>query len=258
MKTGRSLRRSFSALLSTLALFGLWEGYVRLSGTPPQILPAPSAVLKAVWTYRDLLFRVHLPVTLQEVLIGFALSFILGALLGLAIYLWRPLELTLYPLIVASQTVPTIAISPVFLWWFGYTLQQKVAVVVLITFFPIAIGLYDGLKAADRDQIELLRSMGASRWQILRLAEWPAALPSLLTATKLAGAAAVVGATIGEWLGGEAGLGYFGRRMNTQWKVDALFASVLLLSLLGIALVLLVTWLERRLLRWRPESDSNA
>jgi putative hydroxymethylpyrimidine transport system permease protein len=247
------MRKSTAALLSGLCFLLLWEGYVRLAGVSNKILPPPSAALQALWELRAPLFGVHLPTTLLEVLIGFGASLLLGILLGLAIHRWRFLELALYPLIVASQTVPTIAISPVFLWWFGYSLSQKVAVIVLITFFPIAIGLYDGLKSADRDQIELLQAMGASRWQILRLVEWPAALPSLLTATKLAAAAAVVGATIGEWLGGEAGLGYFGRRMNTQWRVDALFASVLLLSLLGIGGVLLVGALERRLLRWRSK-----
>lgn len=246
------MKRSSAAILSGLCFFLLWEGYVRLFHVSNKILPPPSQVLRALWEFRKPLFNVHLPTTLNEVLIGFAASLVLGIGLGLAIHRWRLLELALYPLIIASQTVPTIAISPVFLWWFGYSFQQKAAVIVLITFFPIAIGLYDGLKSADREQIELLKAMGASRWQILRLVEWPAALPSLLTATKLAAAAAVVGATIGEWLGGESGLGYFGRRMNTQWRVDALFASVLLLSLLGIAGVLLVGLYERWLLRWRP------
>jgi putative hydroxymethylpyrimidine transport system permease protein len=246
------MRKSTAALLSGLTLFLLWETYVRVLNVSNKILPPPSQVLRALWEFRGPLFKVHLPTTLIEVLVGFGAALLLGIALGLAIHRWRLLELALYPLIIASQTVPTIAISPVFLWWFGYSLQQKVAVIVLITFFPIAIGLYDGLKGADREQIELLQAMGASRWQILRLVEWPAALPSLLTATKLAAAAAVVGATIGEWLGGEAGLGYFGRRMNTQWRVDALFASVLLLSFLGIVGVLLVGLCERWLLRWRP------
>lgn len=247
------MRKSTAALLSGLAFFLLWEAYVRLAGISTKILPPPSAALKAIWEFRAPLFQIHLPTTLNEVILGFGLALLLGVLLGLAIHRWRFLELALYPLIVASQTIPTIAISPVFLLWFGYSLKQKMAVIVLITFFPIAIGLYDGLKSADRDQIDLLKAMGASRWQILRLVEWPSALPALLTSAKLAAAAAVVGATIGEWLGGESGLGYFGRRMNTQWRVDALFASVLLLSFLGIIGVLLVGALERTLLRWRSK-----
>jgi putative hydroxymethylpyrimidine transport system permease protein len=253
----KPMKRSLAPTLTVLVMLSLWELYVRLAHVPHYILPAPSAVAQAVWQYREQLFITHLPVTVAETLLGFVLSVVLGAALGAGMHLWRPVEQALYPLVVASQTIPVIAISPVFLWWFGYTLSQKVAVVVLFGFFPVAVGAIDGLRSADPDLRDLLRSMGATRGRILRMVEIPAALPHFLAGVKVAAAVSVVGATIGEWLGGESGLGIFGRRMTSSLKTPALFASVVLLSLLGIALFLAVRWAEARLLRWRPTGQGN-
>lgn len=251
------MRRNLAPTLTLVSLVGLWELYCRLAKIPRYILPAPSDVLQAIWEYRDLLFATHLPVTLAEVLIGFVLSVLLGAALGVAMHLWRPVERALYPLVVASQTIPIIAIAPVFLWWFGYSLTQKVAVVVLMSFFPVAVGTFDGLRSADPELIGLLHSLGASRRRILQMVEIPSSLPLFLAGVKVAAAVSVIGATIGEWLGGESGLGIFGRRMTTSLKTPALFASVVVLSLLGIVLFVAVGWVERRLLRWRPKSHTD-
>lgn len=250
--------RTYLAPALTLLSFALiWELYARLAAVPHYILPAPTVIGGAIWEYRELLFLTHLPVTLLEVLIGFGLSLLLGAALGTAMHLWAPVARALYPLVVASQTIPLIAISPVFLWWFGYTLAQKVAVVVLFSFFPVAVGTYDGLRGAEPEQLDLLRSMGAGRWQLLRLVQIPSALPHFLAGVKVAATVSVIGATIGEWLGGDAGLGIFGRRMTSSLKTPALFASVVILSLIGIALFLTVSWVERRLLHWRPKESRH-
>lgn len=251
------IKRLLAPGLTLLGLGATWELYARLAAVPHYILPAPTVIAAAIWEYRELLFLTHLPVTLLEVLTGFALSLLLGAGLGTAMHLWPPVARALYPLVVASQTIPLIAISPVFLWWFGYTLAQKVAVVVLISFFPVAVGTYDGLRSADPEQLDLLRSMGAGRWQILRLVQIPSALPHFFAGVKVAAAVSVIGATIGEWLGGDAGLGIFGRRMASSLKTPALFASVVILSLLGIALFLAVGWVERRLIHWRPKASRH-
>jgi putative hydroxymethylpyrimidine transport system permease protein len=248
------MKRNLAPTITVLILFAVWELYTQIAAVPKYILPAPSMVVQALWDYREQLFLVHLPTTLLETLLGFGLSVALGVGIGVAMHLWRPVEKAIYPLVVASQTIPVIAISPVFLWWFGYSLSQKIAVVVLFSFFPVAVGVIDGLRSADPDLLDLLRSMGASRSRILRMVEIPAALPHFFAGTKVAAAVAVIGATIGEWLGGETGLGIFGRRMTSSLKTPALFASVVLLSLLGIALFLAVRWLERRCLRWRPET----
>lgn len=166
-----------AALLALLTL-AVWETVARLGLVPPFILPAPSAVWMALMEDRHLLFGVHLPATLLEVLTGFALSVVCGSLLGIAMHLFRPLAKALYPLLIISQTVPLIALSPLFIMWFGYTLWSKVAVVFLTAFFPVVIGTYDGLSKNTDAYRELLLTYGANRWQILGKVSVPLALPS--------------------------------------------------------------------------------
>lgn len=237
-----------AVLLAFLLL--LWEGLSRLLAVPAFILPPPSAIAAAVWELRGPLFGVHLPVTLGEIALGLALALAVGVGLAVAMHFSPLLERAIYPLVVASQTVPIIAISPVFLLWFGYSIWQKVAVIVLISFFSITVNTFDGLRARDPELVELLQAAGAGRWQVFLKAEVPAALPLFFSGLKIAAAMCVIGATIGEWLGASAGLGYFGRRMASTMRAAPLFASVFILSLVGIALFGLIAWLEQRLLPW--------
>lgn len=231
------------ALLLTLVL--LWEAGCRLFAVPTFILPRPTQVAAALWQWRAPLLLEHLPVTLTETLLGLAISIVLGALLAMAMHISPTANRTIYPLIVASQTIPIIALSPIFLFWFGYSLAQKVAVVVLVTFFPIAVAARDGLRAADPELLEWLRAAGASRWRIFRMAEMPAALPSFCSGLKVGASVSVIGAVLGEWLGGQSGLGVFGRRAASSLKSPELLASVVLLALLGIALFLAAALVER-------------
>ncbi|MEK3877336.1 ABC transporter permease [Paenibacillus sp. FSL H8-0122] len=239
-----------AALLALLTL-AVWETVARLGLVPPFILPAPSAVWMALMEERHLLFGVHLPATLLEVLTGFALSVVCGSLLGIAMHLFRPLAKALYPLLIISQTVPLIALSPLFIMWFGYTLWSKVAVVFLTAFFPVVIGTYDGLSKNTDAYRELLLTYGANRWQILGKVGVPLALPSFFSGLKLSAVYCVIGATIGEWLGGSQGLGYFSRRMAGNLQSAKMFAAVVLLSLLGILLFLAVAALEKIILKKR-------
>jgi putative hydroxymethylpyrimidine transport system permease protein len=241
-----------AAGLLLLLLLG-WEAACRFLAVPAYILPAPSRIVVALWEWRGPLLGEHLVATLQEVVMGLLLSVLLGVALAGAMHIWPAVYRALYPLLVASQTIPIIAISPVFLFWFGYSLTQRTAVVVLITFFPVAVSLVDGLRSADPDLVAWMRAAGASRWQILWMVEWPSALPAFFSGLKMAATFSVVGAVIGEWLGGQAGLGVFGRRAASSLKSPELFASVLLLSLLGIALFLLVALAERYVLRYRAK-----
>lgn len=244
------LRRSGppAALLLTLAL--AWEAAVRGLAVPAFILPPPSAILAALWDYREPLLLTHLPVTLGEVLLGFFLSLACGAGLAVTMHFFPPLARALYPLVVVSQTIPFVAISPVFLLWFGYSIWQKAAVIVLIGFFAVCVATYDGLRSADPELLDLLSAAGATRWQVFRTVQIPSALPLFFSGARVAAAVSIIGAVIGEWLGGDAGLGIFGRRMASQVRAAPLFASVLLLSLAGLALFAAVSGIERRLLPW--------
>lgn len=229
-----------------LLLLVFWEWIVRMGWVPSFIIPAPTAIASSLYEHRYLLLATHLPATLMEVVVGFGLSIGAGIALATGMYMNRSIEKALYPFIVISQTIPLIALSPVFILWFGYTLWSKVAVVFLIAFFPIVVSTYDGLRQGDPEQRELLLTMGASKWDIFCKLQVPLALPSFFSGLKMSVVYCVVGATIGEWLGGSKGLGYFSRRMSSNMNTDAMFAAIVLLSLLGIVLFVLIAWLEKR------------
>jgi len=192
----------------------------------------------------------HAAVTIKEVVVGFALAFWVGVVLAVAIAYSRLLERTVYPFVIASQTIPIIAIAPLLLIWLGYGLSPKVIVVALISFFPIVVNMVDGLKAVDSDMVAMMRTLGASRWQIFTKLQVPSSLPFLFSGTKVGIAVSVIGAVIGEWVGGRAGLGYLMTISVPYFLTARVFAAVFILSLMGIALFLAVTILERLLLRW--------
>ncbi|WP_047152131.1 ABC transporter permease [Aneurinibacillus tyrosinisolvens] len=242
----RRVRAYWPAFAFFLGIVAVWEFFARTGAVPAFILPAPTQIIDAVVRYSGQLFGVHLAATLEEVFLGLVLSILLAVGVAVAMFFFPAAEKMLYPSLIVSQTIPLIAIAPVFALWFGYTLWSKVAVVVLISFFPLVVNLYDGLKAGSTEVVDLLRTMGATRWQIFRKAQVPMALPSFFSGLKIAAVFSVTGATIGEWLGAEQGLGYFGRRMSSTLRADGVFASVLILSLLGIVMFLLIFLLERR------------
>ncbi|WP_223285055.1 ABC transporter permease [Paenibacillus sp. PL91] len=237
-------------LLLMLLLIG-WQWIVHLGFVPAFILPAPTAIGGALIEDSHLLLGQHLLATLREALLGFLLSVVGGAALAAAMHTFRVLEKALYPFIVISQTIPLIALSPIFILWFGYSIWSKVAVVFLTAFFPIVVSTYDGLSKGEREYRELLLTMGATRWDIFRKIQIPVALPSFFSGLKLSVVYSVVGATIGEWLGGSEGLGYYSRRMSGNLNTDSMFASVFLLSLIGISLFAAVMLLEKMILKRR-------
>ncbi|WP_139488728.1 ABC transporter permease [Brevibacillus dissolubilis] len=231
---------------SIIAFFLIWELVCRLFAVPPFILPPPSAAFLAMWTERELLFGKHLWVTTSEVILGLTASIICGVAVALAMSVSRPIERLFYPYVVISQTIPYMALSPIFIYWFGYSLTGKIAITILFIFFPIVVNTFDGLRAADSEMINLLRTMGATRRQIFLKAQIPAALPSFFSGLKVAATYSVSGAIIGEWLGASAGLGYFARRASGYFRADTMFATILLLVFMGVALFMLTSWLERR------------
>jgi putative hydroxymethylpyrimidine transport system permease protein len=236
-------------VLVVVLLISIWEWVVRNGFIPSFILPAPSSIWKSLMENRQLLLEQHLPATLKEVMIGFVLSLIGGVILGVGMHFSRALEKVLYPFLVISQTVPLIAISPIFIMWFGYSIWSKIAVTILTAFFPIVVSTYDGLKVGGEEYSELLWTMGANRWQIFKKIQVPLALPTFFSGLKMSVVYCVVGATIGEWLGASEGLGYFSRRMSGNLQADAVFAAIFLLSLLGIILFLLIGFIEKQLLK---------
>ena len=245
-------RHNLPALLFLLCLVMLWQFGAMQVGAA-YLLPTPLQILRRLWELRVVLFTVHLPATMAVTGVGLAISLVLG--LGLAIVMdasafWRK---ALYPVVVASQTIPTTAIAPLFVLWFGYGIWSKVLVTVLITFFPITITVYDGFQSAHGEMTELLLTYGAGPRDIFWKIKVPCALPYFFSAVKMAIPMSIIGAAIGEWLGAQSGLGYFSRRMMTQLDGAGVFAPIVLLSAAAMAAVGLVSLLERRVVRWRGE-----
>ncbi len=215
------------------------------------VWPAPTEILFKLWELRDVLVFVHLPATFLIIAIGLGISILLGVSLAIWMDVSKTVEKAIYPLLIASQTIPIIALAPIFILWFGYSIWSKVVVTVLITFFPITVSTFDGLRSANNDIKELLLTMGASKKDVFLKLNVPSALPYFFSGLKVAVTLSVIGAAIGEWLGAQAGLGYFSRRMMTQFDGPAVFAPIVLLSIVGIILFVLVTKIEKNRLKWR-------
>jgi putative hydroxymethylpyrimidine transport system permease protein len=237
-----------AVLLILVALF--WEVWVRVRDTPTWLLPPPSSILRSLWNDHGLLLH-NARVTAEEVALGFLLALVAGVLLAIMIDASVVAERAIYPIVIASQTIPIFALAPLVLIWFGYGLLPKVLIVALIGFFPIVVTMVDGLRGTDRELLDLLRGLGAGRWTRFRLAKWPSSLPYLFSGSRVAITVCVIGAVFGELIGSSAGLGYLMRRASAQQLTSRVFASIVVLSLLGVALFALVSVIERIALPWR-------
>lgn len=233
-----------------LTLLAVWEIAVRLNDTPRWMMPAPSDIAQS---FRDDwgMLMMHTRVTLTEVLIGFGIAVAAGLLTGIAIDSSRIIERALYPLLIASQTIPMVVLAPLFLIWFGYGLLPKVLITALVAYFPLAVNTVDGLKSTDRELLKLMVSMGAGRWQIFRLAKVPSALPLIFSGARISVAFSVIGAVFGEFVGAKAGLGYLMDRSAPQFETPRVFACIVILAVMGVSLFLVVSLVERVALPWR-------
>lgn len=244
--------KNISSLLLVFVLLLVWQG-AAMGIDAAYILPAPTEILVRLWELREPLFLVHLPATMGVTALGLFISVVLGLLLAVAMDWNSGLEKALYPIIVASQTIPTTAIAPLFILWFGYSIWSKVLVTILMTFFPIAITVFDGLKGTKREMEELLLTYGATKKEIFLKLKLPTALPSFFSAIKMSVPMSVIGAAIAEWLGAQSGLGYFSKRMMTQLDGAGVFAPVVLLSAVAMLTVWVITWIEKKVITWRKE-----
>lgn len=214
------------------------------------LVPSPAEVASALWENRELLAD-NAWVTLREILLGIFCALVVGVGFAVLMHRWRVLRDAAYPLIVASQTIPVIVIAPILVVWFGYGITPKIVIIALICFFPVTVNVLDGLRSVDPDAVKLMRSLDASRWQRFRRVEAPAALPNLFTGAKIAVVVAPIGAVFAEWVGSDAGLGRLIQSDLANFQVARQFASVVVLSVLALALIALVTLAERRVVTWR-------
>ena len=238
------------AVAAVVLLLVIWQGVCMLGLVPGFMLPSPLEVVQAFISERKMLWE-HAVVTLQEAFIGLALGVAIGFVFAVLMDAFEVLYKAIYPILVITQTIPTVAIAPLLVLWFGYEMTPKIILIVIATFFPVTVGLLDGFRAADKDAIGLLRSMGASRGQIFRYIKAPSALPQFFSGLRIAAAYSVVGAVISEWLGGFGGLGVYMTRVKKAFAFDKMFAVIFLISAISLLLMALVDLLEKKCMPYR-------
>ena len=257
------LSRRAGAIVLFVALLAAWEFGTRFFEVPKFLLPPLSDVLTALYrgmaaspTAKDGLW-LHTFVTLSEILLGFFAGSAIGLALAIVISESDLLDHVLRPYISALQSLPKVAIAPIIVTWLGFGLGSKVAIVCLITFFPVLVTSIAGFRAVDIDRIDLMRSMSATRWQIFVKVKFPGALPYIFAGLDMAAAFSVVGAIVGEFVGAQAGLGVLILQMEAQLDTAGSFSVFVVLSLLGIVLTALLRALRLRLLSWMPADESH-
>ena len=250
------MRRWLYPLLLLATLIGLWQlaastGFMaNVLDLEEFLVPSPAEIGSELWEERSLLAENAWP-TLVEIVLGFALAVAVGSGFALAMHRWNTVRLAAKPLVIVSQTIPIIVIAPIFVIWFGFGIVPKLVIIALICFFPITIATLDGLRSADPAAIKLMRTLYASRGQVLRRLEIPGALPSFFSGARIAAAIAPIGAVFAEWAGSNEGLGRLILDTNANFRVALTFAAVLVLSAIAISLYALVALAERRIVTWR-------
>jgi len=217
------------------------------------MLPSPRKVAEAFVSEFPVLME-HSVVTLSEAFIGLAVGVMLGFVMAVLMDQFNVLYKAFYPIMILTQTVPTVAIAPLLVLWFGYEMTPKVILIVLTTFFPIAVGLLNGFKSADKDSMNLLRAMGAGRWQIFYHIKFPGALSEFFAGLRISVSYAVVGAVISEWLGGSEGLGVYMTRVRKAYAFDKMFAVIILISVISLMLMKGVELLQKKGMPWEKEN----
>jgi len=254
------LRALLPPMALVLALVGVWEAYVELGGVDSFVLPAPHEVAVALYRNAGFLAR-NLRPTAEEVVLGICLSLLVGFGLAVLIHLFAPLRRAIYPLAVGSQAIPIAVIAVPLIFWWGFGILPKLAVITLICFFPVLVTTVDGLASVDPDELKLLRTLDASRWQAFRFAELPAAIPAAISGARIALTVAVIGAYIAEsqtaTTGAYAGLGHEIDADLTALQTSRAYAAAFVLFLFAIACFYTLALLERRLAPWAYRSRGD-
>jgi putative hydroxymethylpyrimidine transport system permease protein len=238
-------------LIIVAGLILAWQALVLLTGVPAYLLPPPGQVASTLIGSAPLLAG-HAQITLVEILLGLAGGVLIGGASALLMVLLPPVQPWLLPLLVLGQTIPVFALAPLLVLWFGYGLASKVAMAVLIIYFPIAAALFDGLRRTEPAWLDLAETMGAGRFRTLIHLRLPAALPAFGSGLRIAAAVAPIGAVVGEWVGSSAGLGYLMLHANARLKIDLMFAALIVLMVMALALYALIDRALKSLMPWVP------
>lgn len=261
-KTRESIRTTVGnlalAAVTFVILVGGWEAIVRWLDVPSIVLPGPFAIFEAFWkSFGPGVLLYHTGVTMYEIVLGFLLGSICGLLLGFGIALSPLAERIFYPYVIAFQTIPKVAIAPIIVIWFGYGVESKVIITATIAFFPLLANTIMGLRAAPMDQIDMLVTSTATRWQVFRLVRLPQALPYVFVGLDVAIILSVIGAIVGEFVGSKAGLGYLILQKNFLFDMPGTFAVLIILSVLGMSLHWIISFMHRKIVFWIDVAGEN-
>ena len=245
----QSITSKLPAAAELCLLILLWQFLYQSGAVPAYMLPSPIQVVKALFTDLPTILR-HAVVTLQEAFYGLCIGVVLAFVMATLMDHFRILNKALYPIMIITQTIPTIAIAPLLVLWMGFYMAPKITLVVITTFFPITVGLLDGYKSVDKDSIDLMRAMGASKVQIFFHVKLPAALPQFFSGLKISASYAVVGAVISEWLGGFEGLGVYMTRVSKAYAFDKMFAVIIFIVIISLLLMFTVNLIKTISLPW--------
>ncbi|RCX18102.1 ABC-type nitrate/sulfonate/bicarbonate transport system permease component [Fontibacillus phaseoli] len=243
-------------LVAVILFLILWQAATSLFHIEKWILPSPADIAKEASTGAAGLWR-HTLATLRLLLLGFAIGTAVGLLMAFALHVVPFLKSSLYPLIILSQNVPTIALAPLLMIWFGFGILPKIIVITLVCFFPVAVAAMDGLSRADRVMLDYMRMAGASKGQIFTKLEIPHALPSILSGIKIAATYSVMGAVIAEWIGADKGIGYYMMLQKSSFRTDKIFLAIAIIVAISLAMFGLIALLEKWLIRYKPAKDDK-
>lgn len=244
-----NIRGQIPSVLTICLILVLWQGIAVSGIVPGYMLPSPVAVVKALIADFSLL-AMHARYTVIEAFWGLAGGIVIGFLCAVFMDHFDFIYKALYPIIIITQTIPTVAIAPLLILWLGYEMAPKVVLIIIVTFFPISIGLLDGFRSADSDTIRLMKSMGATRIQIFRHIKLPSAMGQFFSSLRISVSYSIVGAVISEWLGGFYGLGVYMTRVKSAYAFDRMFAVIIAISALSLILMWFVDILQKICMPW--------
>lgn len=250
----RNITSKINTIAAILVILVVWQTVSSLGVVPGYMLPSPVQVVKAFVQEFPLLME-NARVTLLEAFIGLSCGVAFGFIMAVLMDRFEVLYKAFYPLVVLTQTIPTVAVAPLLVLWFGYEMLPKIILIVIATFFPVTVGVLDGFRSADKDTMNLLRSMGASDFQIFRYVKLPGAMGQFFASLRISAAYSVVGAVISEWLGGFSGLGVYMTRVKKAFSFDKMFAVIFLISLISLLLMKLVDLLQKKCMPWEDTEN---
>lgn len=257
MKKSENIENKLAPIIFIIILLSIWEVVVRAGGIEKYIMPAPTDVIKVLISDFKTMIP-HILATLYEGFVGFIIAIALSIILAIVMDMVPLIKKALYPVLVISQTIPTIALAPLFIIWFGFGALPKIIVVVIVCFFPIVISIVDGLEGVDKDLINHFKLMGASKLNVFIHLKLPYGMINFFSGMRIAATYSIMGAVIGEWLGGDKGLGVYMTRARSAYALDKMFAAIVIIVIISMGIFILVSVIEKISTPWNNEKRKQS